>query len=62
MAEGSRDTHHPEELQSDLDLLVQMVKDGREDEAFIRRHLESLKQKLDAFVHRGLKSRGGSAG
>jgi hypothetical protein len=61
MAEASNETHKPEELQSDLNLLVGMVRDGREDEEFIRRHLESLKAKLDRFVHHGIQSRGGSA-
>lgn len=61
MAEGSKDTHPQEDLQSDLDLLVGMVKDGREDEAFIHRHLESFKAKLDHFVHRETKSGGGGS-
>jgi len=31
MADASQDTH-PHELQSDLDLLVEMVKDAKQDE------------------------------
>jgi hypothetical protein len=50
MAEAAQDTH-PDELQSDLDLLVDMVKDAKHDEQAVRRHLESLKTKLDTFVH-----------
>jgi hypothetical protein len=42
---------HPDDLQSDLDLLVDMVKDQRRDAEAVRRHLESLKAKLDKFVH-----------
>jgi hypothetical protein len=54
---------HPDELQSDLDLLIEMVKDARHDEQAIRRHLESLKSKLDRFIHtRRGRSEGGSAG
>jgi len=53
---------HPDELQSDLDLLVEMAKEPRRDEQAIRRHLESLKTKLDKFVHdRGSHAGGGSA-
>ena len=44
---------HPNELQSDLDLLIEMAKEPRRDEQAIRRHLESLKTKLDKFIHRG---------
>jgi len=60
MAEASQDTH-PEELQSDLDLLVEMVKDGKQDEQAIHRHLESLKTKLDKFIHKKGTDSGGSA-
>jgi hypothetical protein len=61
MAEASQDTH-PDELRSDLDLLVEMVKDAKHDEQAIHRHLESLKTKLDNFIHRhGTDSGGGSA-
>jgi hypothetical protein len=41
----------PHELQSDLDLLVEMTKEPKRDEEAIRRHLASLKTKLDHFVH-----------
>lgn len=54
--------HHPDELQSDLELLIEMAKEPERDEQAIRRHLESLKTKLDNFVHReGTHSGGGSA-
>jgi hypothetical protein len=60
MAEASQDTH-PDELRSDLDLLVEMVKDAKHDEQAIHRHLESLKTKLDTFIHKkGSHSDGGS--
>jgi predicted nucleotidyltransferase len=42
---------HPEELQSDLDLLVEMAKEPKRDAEAIHRHLESLKSKLDKFLH-----------
>jgi hypothetical protein len=62
MAEAPQDTH-PDELRSDLDLLVAMVEDARQDQQVIHRHLESLKAKLDTFIHRkGSASGGGSAG
>jgi len=51
---------HPKELQSDLDLLVEMAKEPRRDEEAIRRHLESLKSKLDKFVHRHAHADGGA--
>jgi hypothetical protein len=55
MAEGSQDTHpdglRPEELRSDLSLLIEMSKDAKHDEQAVQRHLESLKTKLDKFVH-----------
>ncbi|HTU30460.1 MAG TPA: hypothetical protein VMF07_13840 [Solirubrobacteraceae bacterium] len=53
---------HPEELQSDLDLLVEMAKEPQRDAEAIRRHLHSLKAKLDKFVHeRGVHHDGGAA-
>lgn len=52
MTDASQDTHHQDELYSDLDVLVEMVKDARADEQTVGRHLESLKTKLDHFVHR----------
>jgi hypothetical protein len=62
MAEASQRTN-PDELRSDLDLLIEMAKDAEHDEQAIRRHLESLKTKLDHFVHKGgTHSGGGSAG
>jgi len=61
MAEASQDTH-PDELRSDLDLLIEMAKDVEHDEQAIRRHLESLKTKLDKFIHKGIHSGGGSVG
>jgi hypothetical protein len=62
MPEASQDAH-PDELRSDLDLLIEMAKDAEHDEQAILRHLESLKTKLDKFVHRkGTRSGGGSAG
>jgi len=51
MAEASQDTQ-PDELRSDLDLLVEMVTDAKQDEQTIHRHLESLKRKLDDFIHK----------
>jgi len=51
MAEASHDPHHPDELRSDLDLLIEMSNDLKKNEQFIDRHLESLKSKLDGFVH-----------
>jgi hypothetical protein len=51
MADASQDTH-PDEIQSDLDLLIEMAKDVEHDEQAIHRHLESLKTKLDNFVHK----------
>jgi hypothetical protein len=61
MSETS-DKTHPHELQSDLDLLVEMVKDQRKDAQAIHRHLESLKSKLDKFIHDHGVHSGGSAG
>jgi hypothetical protein len=61
MAEASQDTH-PDELRSDLDLLIEMAKDAKHDEEAVLRHLESLKTKLDKFIHKkGTHSGGGSA-
>jgi uncharacterized protein (UPF0305 family) len=51
MAEASQDTH-PDELRSDLDLLIEMAKDAKHDEQAVLRHLESLKTKLDTFIHK----------
>jgi hypothetical protein len=52
MADASKDTH-PDELRSDLDLLIEMARDAKHDEQTVIRHLESLKTKLDGFIHRG---------
>jgi len=61
MAEASQHTH-PDELRSDLDLLIEMAKDVEHDQQAIHRHLESLKTKLDKFIHKkGTHSGGGSA-
>lgn len=60
MPDASQHTH-PDDLQSDLDLLVAMVNDAKHDEQTIRRHLESLKTKLDQFVQTRRTHSGGSA-
>lgn len=60
MAEASQDTH-PDELRSDLDVLIEMAKGLEHDEQTIHRHLESLKTKLDKFVHKQGTHSGGSA-
>ena len=51
MAEAPQD-HHPDELRSDLDVLIEMAKDAKQDQQAIHRHLESLKTKLDTFIHK----------
>jgi hypothetical protein len=51
MAEAAQDPH-PDELYSDLNVLVEMVKDAKHDEEVVLRHLESLKTKLDKFIRR----------
>jgi chaperonin cofactor prefoldin len=60
MAEASQDTH-PDELRSDLDLLIKMAKEVEHDEREIHRHLDSLKAKLDGFVHKRTQSGGDSS-
>jgi hypothetical protein len=60
MADDSHETH-AHDLQSDLDLLVAMAKEPREDEQAIQRHLASLKAKLDRFVHERTSRSGSSA-
>ena len=50
MPDASEKTH-AHELQSDLDRLVEMAKEPKQDEQAIHRHLESLKAKLDKFIH-----------
>ena len=56
-----RQKTHPEELQSDLDLLIEMAREPRQDEEAIRRHLESLKGKLDKFMHERRSHAGGDS-
>jgi len=50
MPEASQ-TPHPDDLQSDLTLLIEMAQDAKHDEQAVIRHLESLKTKLERFVH-----------
>lgn len=59
MAEASKG--NPDELRSDLDLLIEMAHDAEHDEQAIRRHLESLKAKLDDFIHHRGHHSGGDA-
>jgi hypothetical protein len=62
MAEGSQDPH-PDELYSDLDMLVDASKRADRDVEKLHQMLESLKAKLDKFVHSSRShSGGGSAG
>jgi hypothetical protein len=62
MSDSAQKTH-PEELQSDLDLLVEMAKEPQRDAAALRRHVQSLKGKLDKFIHeRGVHPDGGATG
>ena len=62
MSDPSHKTH-PDELQSDLDLLVEMTREPKRDAQAIHRHLESLKSKLDNFIHeRGAHAGHDSAG
>jgi hypothetical protein len=42
---------HPDELRSDLDLLIEMVNDAKHDGEVIHRHFESLTEKLHSFIH-----------
>jgi uncharacterized membrane-anchored protein YhcB (DUF1043 family) len=51
MAESSHRRHPDDELRSDLDLMIEMAHDAKQDQQSVRRHLESLKAKLDKFVH-----------
>lgn len=58
MSDAAHKTH-PDELQSDLDLLVEMAREPQRDAAAIHRQLESLKAKLDSFLHeRGIHAGG----
>jgi hypothetical protein len=49
MADDSQKTH-PDELQSDLTLLIEMSKDLKKDQQAIERVAESLKAKVDNFI------------
>lgn len=60
MADASQDAHK-DEIYSDLDMLVDMVKDAKRDEQAILRHLESLKAKLDKLVHTSRHHSGGGS-
>ena len=61
MSDSAQQTH-PEELQSDIDLLVEMAREPKRDAEAIRRHVEALKAKLDKFIHeRGVHPGGGAA-
>ena len=54
---------HPKELQSDLDLLVEMTREPKRDAHAIVAHAEALKAKLDRFLHeRGIHAHDDSAG
>ena len=59
MAEAPQDTKS-DELHSDLDLLIDMVRDAKHDEQVVVRHAESLKAKLDHLIHKGSASGAGS--
>lgn len=62
MAEGSQDPHR-NELYSDLDMLIEASKAADRDGEKVHRMLESLKVKLDKFVHSTRShSGGGQAG
>ena len=50
MAEGPQDPH-PRELYSDLDVLIDASKRADHDVEKLHEMLESLKTKLDKFVH-----------
>jgi hypothetical protein len=58
MAEGSQGPH-PDELYTDLDMLVDASKRTDHDAEKLHEMLASLKEKLDHFVH---SSRGHSGG
>ncbi len=60
MAEASRDTH-PDEIRSDLDVLIEMAKYVDRDEQAVHRQLESLKSKLDKFIHEKRSHSGGGS-
>lgn len=52
---------HPDELYSDLNVLVEMANDAKHDEQAIQRHLESMKMKLDRFIHNARTHSGGTS-
>jgi hypothetical protein len=58
MSDPSQKKIHPDELQSDLDLLIEMAKEPKRDAQAIHRHVESLKAKLDKFIHEHLHHAG----
>jgi hypothetical protein len=58
MAEGSQDPHQ-KELYSDLDMLIDASKAADRDVEKVHRMLESLKAKLDKFVHSTRSHAGG---
>jgi hypothetical protein len=60
MAEGSQDPH-PDELYSDLDMLIDASRAADRDMEKVHRLLESLKAKLDKFVHHSTRSHSGGA-
>jgi hypothetical protein len=61
MAEEPQDPH-PDEIYSDLNVLIEMAADAKHDEQAVLRALESLKTKLDRYVHKSrTQSRGGPA-
>jgi len=60
MAEAPQDTH-PDELRSDLDVMIEMANDLKKNEQFIERHVESLKSKLDKFIDEKRTHAGGGS-
>ena len=58
MAEGSQDPH-PNELYSDLDVLIETARAADHDVEKVHQMLESLKTKLDKFVHSTRSHSGG---
>jgi len=58
MAEGSQDPH-PDELYSDLDMLIEASKHADHDVEKVNQMLESLKAKLDKFIHSMRRHSGG---
>ena len=58
MADGSQEPH-PDELYSDLNVLIDASKRGDHDVEKLHEMLESLKRKLDKFVHSSRSNPGG---